>query len=290
MQLSPTSISLFVVQILTFFAVLIVAICCGLYVSAYPHSPEAGSLSPIALGTFAFSIISLLMTIFLALRHKSGKTVRTIIESAWVLFATALWALAGVGAIIRPPNNMSHISCKVLPSGKDTDDKNYTRACQAMFASTAFCLVSALLFGAMAVLLMVFSVRRSVQDRKKRGKQVGGTYALSMTPSQYRRAEEDSEEGKNLKGAGEHEEEEEPKPYKDAKEDEEKQQQHEERFSDRVYQDPVISPMPTSLPASYQIQQQQQQQQHHLYLQQQQQQQQQMQQQQQWAQQPAYGY
>lgn len=288
MQLSPTSISLFVVQILTFFSVLIVAICCGLYVSTYPHSPEAESLSPIALATFAFSIISLLMTIFLALRHKSGKTVRTIVESAWVLFATTLWALAGVGAIIRPPNNMGHISCKVLPSGKDTDDKNYIRACQSMFASTAFCLVSALLFGAMAILLMVFSVRRSVQDRKKKGKQVGGTYALSMTPSQYRRAEKDSEEGKNLKGAGEHEEEEEPKPFKDAKDDEEKQQQHEDRFSERVYQDPVVSPMPTSLPASYQIQQQQlQQQQQHLYLQQQQQQ---TQQQQQWAQQPAYGY
>ncbi|KAF8976749.1 hypothetical protein BGZ46_007993 [Entomortierella lignicola] len=288
MKLSPTSITLFLVQIATFFSGLIVAVCCGLYVSSYPKSPDAGKLSAIALGTFAFSILSTLATAILILRQKSGKTLRMAIESVWVVFATAMWVLASIGGIAFPPNGMKNITCKVLPSGNYTTDPNYIRACQSAFASTAFCILTALLFIAITLMLFVFSVKRSIFDIKNRKKQVGGHYKLSMTPSQYRRAEKEAEEGKNLKGAGEHEEE---------VEEDHSSISHskdtsiaEGNFSENVYRDPVISTLPAtfSAPSSHQnpysaaeynLQQQQlHQQQHNQY----------QQQQSLWNQQPAY--
>ncbi|KAF8932929.1 hypothetical protein EDD21DRAFT_374205 [Dissophora ornata] len=297
MSLSPTSITLFLVQIGTFFSGLIVVICCCLYVSAYPKSPNAQSLSPIALGTLAFSLLSTLLTIILILRQKSGHTIRSIVESAWIILATALWILAAVGGIIQPPNGMSNASCKVLPEasgGKDTDDANYIRACQSMFASTAFCIMTALFFIATAILRFVFSVKRSFKERKNKRKPVGGHYKLSMTPSQYRKAQKETEldeEEKGLKGAGEHEE--------DANNNNNGHSQGgsvtEGSFSENVYRDPVIStpsatfsapsahPSPYASAGAYNQLQQQQQQQYQYQQQQQQQQQQAL-----WAQQPAY--
>ncbi|KAF9347096.1 hypothetical protein BGX26_001400 [Mortierella sp. AD094] len=299
MKLSPTSITLFLVQIATFFSGLIVAICCGLYVSAYPKSPDAGKLSAVACGTLAFSILSTLVTAVLILRQKSGKTLRVIIESAWVIFATAMWVLASIGGIAFPPNGMTNISCKVLPSGDYTTDPNYIRACQSAFASTAFCIVTALFFIAIALMLFVFSVKRSIYDRKNRKNQVGGHYKLSMTPSQYRRAEKEAEEGKNLKGAGEHEEEEEEDSSRTTKGTGAHRGDGsitDGRFLGNVYRDPVITVI-TTLPATlsapssnrnpysateFDLQQQQlqQQQQHNQYQYQQQQSS--------WNQQPAY--
>ncbi|KAF9950964.1 hypothetical protein BGZ65_006265 [Modicella reniformis] len=166
-----------------------------------------------------------------------------------------MWVLAAIGGIVHPPNGMSNASCKVLPSGKETSDVYYLRACRAM---------------------------------KNRNKQVGGQYKLSMTPSQYRRAEKENEEGKTLKGAGEHEEELEPESSSQGG----TSAIVEGNFSDQVYHDPIIPapPMiastPLSLPANHNPYlaselhiQQQQQQQHQYQLQQQQNA---------WTQQPAY--
>ncbi|KAF9148971.1 hypothetical protein BG015_009263 [Linnemannia schmuckeri] len=224
MALMPTSITLFLVQIGTFFANVIVAVCVGLYVSSYPKSPDAQPLSPIALGTLAFACLSSLITLLLILRQKSGKTMRAIFESTWIFLAIALWILAAVGGIVRPPNGMSNVSCKVLPDGKETSDSNYIRACQAMFASTAFCIVSALFFIATAIMLS------------------------------YRRAEKEDEEAKRLKGAGEHEE-----AAAAATESTSTVNNsaatttidlRDGHFSDRVYRDPYISAMPTALPTA----------------------------------------
>ncbi|KAI1309525.1 hypothetical protein EDD11_004074 [Mortierella claussenii] len=295
MKLTPTSITLFLVQIGTLLSGLIVAICCGLYASSYPKSPEAGSLSAIACGTLAFAVLSTLVTAILILRQKYGKTMRAAIESVWVIFATAMWVLAAIGGIAQPANGMSNVSCKVLPSGKETDDANYKRACQSMFASTAFCIMTALFYIATAILFFVYSIKSSYRERKARKTTVGGHYKLSMTPSQYRRQEKETEESKTLKGAGEHEEQQE---FKDEEES------HGGRvadghFSENVYRDPVISSVPATLAtpsttystnnaSSYEnpyvvaelnIQHQQQQQQQHQYLQQQQSS---------WNQQPAY--
>ncbi|KAK3808792.1 MAG: hypothetical protein J3Q66DRAFT_374302 [Benniella sp.] len=270
MKLTPTSITLFLVQIGTLFSGLVVAVCCSLYVSSYPKAPEATSLSPIACGTLAFAVLSTLFTLILILRQKSGRTMRAIVESAWVIFATTMWILAAIGGIAYPPNGMSNVSCKVLPSGNKTSDPHYTRACQAMFASTAFCIITALFFVATALMLFVFSVKRSIHDRKNRNKQVGGHYELSMTPSQYRRSEKESEEGKTLKGAGEHEEE-------DTGGQNGSGTIADGHFSDRVY-----SADDSSRIASEHLQQQQLQ---HQYQHQHQHQHQGL-----WSQQPAYGY
>ncbi|KAF9585902.1 hypothetical protein BGW38_000134 [Lunasporangiospora selenospora] len=118
-----------------------------------------------------------------------------------------------------------------------------------MFASTAFCIATALLFVATAVLLFVYSVKRSIRDRKSKKATVGGHYKLGPSPSQYRRTQQssqDDEESKTLKGAGEHEEDQRQQNYKD---DEESlhgtggrnNDIREGHFSDNVYQDPVIS-------------------------------------------------
>ncbi|KAG0288646.1 hypothetical protein BGZ96_007586 [Linnemannia gamsii] len=254
MALMPTSITLFLVQIGTFFANIIVAICCGLYVSSYPKSPDAQSLSQIAIGTLAFACFSSLFTLLLILRQKSGKSMPAIIESTWIFLAIALWILAAVGGIIRPPNGMSNVSCKVLPDGKDTSDSNYIRACQAMFASTAFCIVSALFFIATAIMLSVFSVKSSWRNRKNRKNQVGGHYKLTQTLSQYRKAEKEDEEAKRLKGAGEHEE-----PAAGTGDATYSANNSaatttidlgDGNFSDRVYQDPYRSTMPAALPTT----------------------------------------
>ncbi|KAF8942135.1 hypothetical protein BGZ47_006788 [Haplosporangium gracile] len=251
MALMPTSITLFLVQIGTFFANIIVAVCVGLYVSSYPKSPDAQPLSPIALGTLAFACLSSLITLLLILRQKSGKTMRAIFESTWIFSAIALWILAAVGGIIRPPNGMSNVSCKVLPDGKETSDSNYIHACQAMFASTAFCIVSALFFIATAIMLSVFSVKSSWRNRKAGKNQVGGHYKLTTTLSQYRRAEKEDEEAKRLKGAGEHEE--------AATESTSTVNNSaatttidlsDGHFSDRVYRDPYTSAMPAALPTT----------------------------------------
>ncbi|KAG0352426.1 hypothetical protein BGZ54_002792, partial [Gamsiella multidivaricata] len=262
----------------TLFSGLIVAVCCGLYVSSYPKSPEATSLSPLACGTLAFSILSSLVTFIFILRQKSGRTQRAIFESAWIIFAIAMWILAAVGGIARPPNGMSNISCKVLPSGKETSDPNYLRACQSMFASTAFCIITAFFFIAIALMLFVFSVKTS---RKSKKNQVGGHYKLSLTLSQYRRAEKEAaeEESRKLKGAGEHEEE--------VEEEHGPGSMMDGHFSGNVYRDPVISTPAATLhyPNPYseaELHMQQQQQQHHH-----QQQLQYQQQQSTWAQQPA---
>ncbi|KAF9900278.1 hypothetical protein EC991_007670 [Linnemannia zychae] len=253
MALMPTSITLFLIQIGTFFANIIVAICCGLYVSAYPRSPDAQKLSPIALGTLAFACLSALVTLILIFRQKSGKTMRAIFETTWIFLAIAMWILAFVGGILRPANGMTTVSCKVLPDGTtETSDGNYIRACQAMFASTAFCLVSALLFIVTAVMLFVFSVKSTWRNRKSRNNQVGGHYKLTTTLSQYRRAEKEDEEAKRLKGAGEHEEAAAAETTSTANNSAAATtiDLSDGHFSDKVYQDPYISAMPTALPTA----------------------------------------
>ncbi|KAF9093179.1 hypothetical protein BGX23_003587 [Mortierella sp. AD031] len=193
MNFSPTSRTLFLVQLGTFFAGLIVVICCCLYVSAYPKSPEAESISGIAIGTLVFGLISTVITLVLLARQKAGRTTNAKIEGCWVGLAIFLWILASVGGIAKPANNMIRASCKVLPSGKDTDDKNFIRACQSMFASTAFCILSALFFIATAVILITFSIQRAVRDKKAAKVKVGGSYPLGPSPSQYRHAEQNGE-------------------------------------------------------------------------------------------------
>ncbi|KAI1305551.1 hypothetical protein EDD11_004936 [Mortierella claussenii] len=190
MNLSPTSRTLFLVQIGTFISGFIVILCCCLYLSAYPKSPDSGSVSAITCVTLAFALISTITTLVLVIRQKSGRTVNAKIEGVWVGIAIILWILASVGGIAKPANDMRNVSCKVLPSGKDTDDKNYMRACQSMFASTAFCILSALFFMATAVILVTFSIQRAVRDKKAARVKVGGNYQLGPSPSQYRRAEE----------------------------------------------------------------------------------------------------
>ncbi|KAF8923876.1 hypothetical protein BGZ58_002418 [Dissophora ornata] len=189
MNIAPTSRTLFLVQIGTFFSGVIVIVCCCLYLSAYPNSPDPGSVSAIACGTLAFAFISTIITLTLVIRQKSGRTVNANIEGCWVGLAIVVWVLAAVGGIAKPANGMTNVSCKVLPTGKDTDDKNFIRACQSMFASTAFCIASALLFMATAVILIIFSIQRAVRDKKAAQVKIGGEYQLGPSPSQYRRAE-----------------------------------------------------------------------------------------------------
>ncbi|GJJ76289.1 hypothetical protein EMPS_08648 [Entomortierella parvispora] len=194
MNLSPTSRTLFLVQLGSFFSGLIVVVCCCLYLSAYPKSPDNGSISAIACATLVFALISTLTTLVLVFRQKSGRTINATIEGCWVGFALLVWILAAVGGIAKPANNMTNVSCKVLPStGKDTNDKNFMRACQSMFASTAFCIISALFFMATAGILITFSVQKAVRDKKASQVKVGGTYQLGPSPSEYRRAEENGE-------------------------------------------------------------------------------------------------
>ncbi|KAG0306627.1 hypothetical protein BGZ97_000671 [Linnemannia gamsii] len=243
MNFSPTSRTLFLVQLGTFFSGLIVVICCCLYVSAYPKSPDAESLSGIAIGTLIFGLISTLVTLVLTLRQKSGRTVNAAIEGSWVGVAILLWILASVGGIAKPANNMTRASCKVLPSGKDTDDKNFIRACQSMFASTAFCILTAILFIVTAVLLITFSIQRAVRDKKAAQVKVGGSYALGPSPSEYRRAEQNgevpattgSEEPKDIESATSPTTN--PAPALTSTGG---------GFSENVYQDPVL---PTTTPA-----------------------------------------
>ncbi|KAF9423761.1 hypothetical protein BGZ94_008186 [Podila epigama] len=193
MNLSPTSRTLFLVQIGTFFSGLIVVVCNCLYISAYPKSPDAGSISAIAGGTLAFALFSTLTTLILVFRQKSGRTISAALEGGWVGLAIVLWILAAVGGIAKPANGMTRISCKVLPDGTGTDDKNFIRACQSIFASTAFCIVSALFFMATAGILIVFSFQRAARDRKAAKVKVGGSYELGPSPSQYRRAQQEQE-------------------------------------------------------------------------------------------------
>ncbi|KAG0304298.1 hypothetical protein BGZ98_005679 [Dissophora globulifera] len=190
MNLSPTSRTLFLAQIGTFFSGIIVIVCCCLYLSAYPKSPHPGSVSAITCATLAFAFISTFITFFLIIRQKSGRSINAIIEGCWIGLAIIVWVLAAVGGIAKPANDMAqNISCKVLPNGKDTDDTNYIRACQSAFASTAFCIVSALFFIATAVILIIFSFQRAARDRMAAKVQVGGHYPLGPSPSMYRRAE-----------------------------------------------------------------------------------------------------
>lgn len=194
MNLSPTSRTLFLVQFGSFVAGLIVVVCCCLYLNAYPKSPDGGSISAIACATLAFGIISTVTTLVLVLRQKSGRTINAAIEGCWVGFALLVWILAAIGGIAKPANGMTNVSCKVLPStGKDTDDKNFIRACQSMFASTAFCIISALLFMATAGILITFSIQRAIRDKKASKVTVGGSYPLGPSPSQYRHAEQNGE-------------------------------------------------------------------------------------------------
>lgn len=190
MNLSPTSRTLFLVQIGTFFSGFIVVLCCCLYVSAYPKSPDAGSVSAIAGGTLAFALVSTLTTLVLIFRQKSGRTINANIEGIWVGLAIILWTLAAVGGIAKPANNMKNVTCKVLPSGEDTSDKNYMRACQSMFASTAFCILSVLFYLVTAVILIIFSIQKALREKKASQVKVGGQYQLGPSPSQYRRAEQ----------------------------------------------------------------------------------------------------
>ncbi|KAF8974929.1 hypothetical protein BGZ46_009578 [Entomortierella lignicola] len=190
MNLSPTSRTLFLVQLGSFFSGIIVIVCCCLYLSAYPKSPDPGSVSAIACATLAFAIISTIITFILVIRQKSGRTINAVIEGSWVGLAAIIWILAAVGGIVKPANDMTNASCKVLPSGKHTDDKNYIRACQSMFASTAFCIVSALFFIATSIILVIFSIQSSIRERKAAKVKVGGSYELGPSPSEYRRAEE----------------------------------------------------------------------------------------------------
>ncbi|KAG0357700.1 hypothetical protein BGX24_006157, partial [Mortierella sp. AD032] len=184
-------------------------------------------------------------------------TMRAILDSTWIFLAIALWILAFVGGIIRPANGMVTVSCKVLPDGTtETSDSNYIRACQAMFASTAFCLVSALLSIVTAVMLFVFSVKSSWRNRKSRNNQVGGHYKLTQTLSQYRRAEKEDEEAKRLKGAGEHEEAANTGVEAEATSTANNSAAtttidlSDGHFSDRMYRDPYTSAMPTTLPTA----------------------------------------
>ncbi|KAF9315078.1 hypothetical protein BGZ91_005868 [Linnemannia elongata] len=242
MNFSPTSRTLFLVQLGTFFSGLIVVICCCLYVSAYPKSPDAESVSGIAIGTLIFSLISTIVTLVLVLRQKSGRTVNAAIEGSWVGVAILLWVLASIGGIAKPANNMTHVSCKVLPSGKDTDDKNYIRACQSMFASTAFCILSAILFIVTAVILITFAIQRAVRDKKAAQVKVGGSYALGPSPSEYRRAEQNGEVP-TTNGAGS----EEPKDIEATSPTTDPAPATSTGgFSETVYQDPVL---PTTTPA-----------------------------------------
>ncbi|KAG0268883.1 hypothetical protein BGZ95_002274 [Linnemannia exigua] len=241
MNFSPTSRTLFLVQLGTFFSGLIVVICCCLYVSAYPKSPDSQSLSGVAIGTLIFSLISTIVTTVLALRQKSGRTVNAKIEGVWVGVAILLWILASVGGIAKPANNMTRVSCKVLPNGDETSDKNFMRACQSMFASTAFCILTALLFMATAVILITFSIQRSVREKKAAKVKVGGSYALGPSPSDYRRAEQNgeipttTEEPKDVEVTSPSTDPATPAPATST---------NEHNFSDNVYQDPVL-PMTT---------------------------------------------
>ncbi|KAF9133843.1 hypothetical protein BGW39_008754 [Mortierella sp. 14UC] len=245
MNFSPTSRTLFLVQLGTFFSGLIVVICCCLYVSAYPKSPDAESLSGVAIGTLIFALISTIVTTVLALRQKSGRTVNAITEGIWVGVAILLWVLASVGGIAKPANNMTRASCKVLPGpdGKDTDDKNFIRACQSMFASTAFCILTALLFMATAVILITFSIQRAVREKKAAQVKVGGSYALGPSPSDYRRAEQNgeiptaSDEPKDVEATS---------PSTDPAAPALATSTSDGNFSNYVYQEPVL---PTTTPA-----------------------------------------
>ncbi|KAG0260604.1 hypothetical protein DFQ27_003452 [Actinomortierella ambigua] len=202
MNLSPTSTTLFLVQIGTFFAGVIVITCLSLYISAYPNSPNAGGLSGISIATLIFALISTVATAVLALRQKAGRTIKAWMEGVWCGVATVFWILASAGGIASPANDMRNVTCKVLPDGKEIDDANYKRACQASFAATAFCIVSALLFMATCALLVIFSIQRKVREKKASAVKVGGNYTLAPSPSQYRRAEqaakdeEEQQEGK----------------------------------------------------------------------------------------------
>ncbi|KAF9361603.1 hypothetical protein BGX26_001103 [Mortierella sp. AD094] len=193
MNLSPTSRTLFLVQLGTLFSGIIVIVCCCLYLSAYPKSPDAGSVSAIACATLAFAFVSTIITLVLVVRQKSGRTINAKIEGCWVGLALVLWILAAVGGIAKPANDMRNVTCKVLPSGKDTDDRNFIRACQSMFASTAFCILSALFFIATAGILITFSIQKVIRDKKAAKVKVGGSYQLGPSPSQYRRAEQSGE-------------------------------------------------------------------------------------------------
>ncbi|KAF9910157.1 hypothetical protein BX616_010931 [Lobosporangium transversale] len=255
MNLSPTSRTLFLVQIGTFFSGLIVIICCCLYLSAYPKSPGAGSVSGIACATLAFALISTITTLVLVFRQKSGRTVNANIEGIWVGVAIVAWILASVGGIASPANGMRNASCKVLPSGKGTDDKNYIRACQSMFASTAFCILSALFFIATAVILVVFAVQRAVRDKKASKVKTGGAYQLGPSPSQYRRAEQahdiPTEEPKDIEATSPSTD---PTPASAAPDTSVLSPTTAEAtttdctFSQNVYQDPVIStPTPATV-------------------------------------------
>ncbi|KAG0351505.1 hypothetical protein BC939DRAFT_446433 [Gamsiella multidivaricata] len=190
MNLSPTSRTLFVVQIGTFLSGFLVIVCCCLYLSAYPKSPDAGSVSAIACATLAFALLSTITTLVLVIRQKTGRSISANIEGCWVGLALVLWILASVGGIAKPANDMRNVTCKVLPTGKETDDKNFKRACQSMFASTAFCILSAIFFIATAIILVTFAIQRAVNDKKAAQVKVGGTYQLGPSPSQYRRAEQ----------------------------------------------------------------------------------------------------
>ncbi|KAG0053236.1 hypothetical protein BGZ83_001474 [Gryganskiella cystojenkinii] len=194
MNISPTSRTLFLVQIGSFFSGLIVVVCCCLYLSAYPKSPDGGSVSAVACATLVFALMSTLTTLVLVFRQKSGRTMNATIEGCWVGFALLVWILASVGGIAKPANDMTNVSCKILPStGKHTDDQNFIRACQSMFASTAFCIVSVLFFLATAGLLITFAIQRAVRDKKASQVKVGGSYQLGPSPSQYRLAEQNGE-------------------------------------------------------------------------------------------------
>ncbi|KAF9544942.1 hypothetical protein EC957_011567 [Mortierella hygrophila] len=241
MNFSPTSRTLFLVQLGTFFSGLIVVICCCLYVSSYPKSPDAGSVSGIAIGTLIFSLISTIVTLILVVRQKSGRTVNAAIEGSWVGVAILLWVLASVGGIAKPANNMTRVSCRVLPSGKDTDDKNYIRACQSMFASTAFCILSAILFIVTAVLIITFSIQRAVRDKKAAQVKIGGSYALGPSPSEYRRAEQNGEVPTTGSGSDEPKDIEATSPTTDPAA---APATSTGGFSENVYQDPVL-PMTT---------------------------------------------
>ncbi|KAF9166560.1 hypothetical protein BGX21_000104 [Mortierella sp. AD011] len=237
MNLSPTSRTLFLVQLGIFFSGVIVIVCCCLYLSAYPKSPDAGSVSAIACATLAFAFISSIITLILVVRQKAGRTINAKIEGCWVGLAIALWVLAAIGGIAKPANDMRNITCKVLPSGKHTDDKNFIRACQSMFASTAFCIVSALLFIATAGILITFAIQKAIRDKKAAKVKVGGSYQLGPSPS----GESATEEPKDVEAAS---------PSTDPA-----TTAHatttEGHFSDNVYQTPVIAtPAPVAAVAS----------------------------------------
>ncbi|KAF9976984.1 hypothetical protein BGZ73_007389 [Actinomortierella ambigua] len=203
MNLSPTSRTLFLVQIGTFFTGVIVIACQSLYVSAYPKSPNAGGLSGISIATLIFALISTLVTAVLALRQKAGRTIKAWMEGVWCGVATLFWILASIGGIASPANDIRNVTCKVLPDGTEIDDPNFKRACQASFASTAFCILSALLFMATCGLLITFSIQRKIREKEASKVKVGGHYTLAPSPSQYRRAEQaaqDEEAQKEGKG------------------------------------------------------------------------------------------